>query len=401
MPRRCVLDSLEFDTLHSRSCFSSTPASRSPSSRDEAKRAAPLESTPKPKPTPTPSITPASSVLERIYSSFNRRLTAEVEVEPPAASGSSWLDVRDVKGLDFCSPALLRPHGLAGVLSISIGLVFTVRSVLGMNHGAPASVVAPYVALYVVSSLVSAAGALGLIKKAPSSTRVFFKALAMLQIGLLYFTYRFATFPELLGLPPAMRAIADVAMASLAVASLLMQIYGVYTNTSDTPRGLRVATFVALAAISALAGYPGQLALFGESWLRKVCQWYPMQLNAFTCVLNSGRRAPACPDAHRLARCQVLRLHPGDVWTQRTYLNYTGRRALALWLSHLLTCSLAHALVRSPGDCLLGDPAPPEIDLHAGVCRHHPRLCVRHVDPDRTVSGVSHPLRVHPEALDI
>ena len=190
------------------------------------------------------------------------------------------VDLRDVSGLNFLSPQLLRAHGLMGAISVAIGLYATFRTMLGYNDTprAPSGAVA----VYAVCGIVGCLGALGLINKAPSSVRIFFQMGALLQIGMLYFTYRFDSFPTAMVPGAVMRGL-DVVMAGVMASTLLVLV----KNTIQDPkkvyrsRALKIATCCGIAAIGSLCGYPIQLALMGAAWLEQVFAWYPLQQVAF------------------------------------------------------------------------------------------------------------------------
>lgn len=195
----------------------------------------------------------------------------------------TWLNVRNVKGLDFLSPQLLRPHGLAGIVSVLLGLYFTARTLLGyhVTPGPPNGLIT----LYAVCGTIACLGALGLIKKAPSSARLFFQMGALLQIGMLYFTYRFDSFPCFVhaSVPGVVAHGVDVVMAGLMLSTVLVLLKATIMDTSNVyaSTGLKIATCCGIFAIGSLTGYPCQLAIYGDAWLRKVYRWYPLQQVAF------------------------------------------------------------------------------------------------------------------------
>ena len=255
----------------------------------------------------------------------------EYRVEPGVTKTrlrTPWSYLNDVGGLSFVSPQLLRPHGLAGVVSVLLGLYFTLLTLVG-HHATPRS---PnfYVTLYALCGTVACLGALGLIRKAPSSVRIFFQMGALLQIGMLYFTYRFDSFPLFVHLrvPAVVAHCADVVMAGMMVSTVLVLIKATIRDTNKVyaSNGLKVATCCGIVAIGSLCGYPVrgggrwigdegrcqpqlgvcltfsssrtlphshimmdalasvhqvQLAIQGGSWLEKVYRWYPLQQVAF------------------------------------------------------------------------------------------------------------------------
>lgn len=247
-----------------------------PRSVEEEKNATPRAETPK-----IAETTPQST-REMLHSIFS--ISRKASKEPPTpqkSSNKAWsFDMHDVRGLDFASPDLLRPHGIPGGLSVLIALVFTVRSIFGLNS----ALQSPVVAFYVLISLVSSVGAFGLLQKAPSSVRLFFQMGIMLQVGLLYFVYRFNFFPRFVhpAVPAQVAHWADIVMAGLMTSSIMIMAKNTLQNTANSSAGLKSATLVAIGGISALCGYPIQLAVLGSPWLSQVIKWYPVQMVAFT-----------------------------------------------------------------------------------------------------------------------
>ncbi len=178
--------------------------------------------------------------------------------EPEVTKTTMWSQLNDVRGLNFVSPQLFRPHGLAGVVSVTLGLYFTARTLLGY-HTTPSSPNC-YVTLYALCGAITCLGALGLIKKAPSHTRIFFQMGALLQLGMLYFTYRFDSFPLFLhpNVPGVVGHCADVVMAGMMMSTVLVLVRAtmVDNNRGFTSNGLNVATCCGIAAIGSLCGYP-------------------------------------------------------------------------------------------------------------------------------------------------
>jgi hypothetical protein len=225
-----------------------------------------------------------SALLKSTFTDGKDVLGAAVShIEPEATKSTLWWRLTDVRGLNFVSPQRLRPHGLSGVVSVSLGLYFTARTLLGY-HATPSSPNC-YVTLYALCGAVACLGALGLIKKAPSHTRIFFQMGALLQLGMLYFTYRFDSFPLFLhqSVPGVVAHCADVVMAGLMVSTVLVLIMATMADNDRgfASSGLKVATCCGIAAIGSLCGYPVQLAVQGASWLAKVYRWYPLQQVAF------------------------------------------------------------------------------------------------------------------------
>ena len=264
-------------------CVSSTPGATvsPPSPAPDATQNNTKSSTPK----DTAAMTGRGSALvQSIFTDGKDVFEASASrIEPEATKTTLWWRLNDVRGLNFVSPQLFRPHGLPGVVSVLLGLYFTARTLLGY-HATPSSPNC-YVTLYALCGTVACLGALGLIKKAPSHTRIFFQMGALLQMGMLYFTYRFDSFPLFLHqrVPGVVAHCADVVMAGLMVSTVLVLVMATMAddNRGFASNGLKVATCCGIAAIGSLCGYPCQLAVQGGSWLSKVYRWYPLQQVAF------------------------------------------------------------------------------------------------------------------------
>ena len=245
------------------------------------KSTTPMSTTPKAS-TPTAMTGRGLQTLQSIFS-HDKEPVRTPESVPETTKPTNTTRSFNVKGLDFVSPHMIRPHGLAGVISVVLGFYFTIRTLLGY-HVTPS---APncYVTLYAVCGTVACLGALGLVRKAPSSARLFFQMGALLQIGMLYFTYRFDSFPFFVheAVPGLVAHGADVVMAGLMMSTVLVMLKATVMDASNVyaSSGLKIATCCGIAAIGSLSGYPVQLAILGGSWLEKVYRWYPLQQVAF------------------------------------------------------------------------------------------------------------------------
>lgn len=181
------------------------------------------------------------------------------------------------RALELASPSLFRPHGLSGIMSVVIGTYITSRTLLGY-YTEEIQQDALLICTYIVSGVVTCLGALGILKKAPVSTRTAFFNASVIQIALLYVCWRFATWSP--HSPQIMRW--SDAFASMAILYVIGEtMYRVVCKRPGMHWSVRISILCGLFALSLLSGYPLQLALQGDDWFNGVLTIYPLQRLAF------------------------------------------------------------------------------------------------------------------------
>jgi len=190
-------------------------------------------------------------------------------------SKSKW------RALELASPSIFRPHGLSGILSLIIGIYITSRTLLGY-YTAEQTEDSVLIYTYIVSGVVTCLGALGILKKAPMTTRSAFFHSAVIQMALLYVCWRFATWsPPDPNISTILLRLGD-AVASMAILYVIGEtMYRVVFERPDMHVSVRISVICGLFALSLLSGYPLQLALQGDDWFNGVVSIYPLQRLAF------------------------------------------------------------------------------------------------------------------------
>jgi len=95
--------------------------------------------------------------------------------------------VRIFFNLDWLSPVALYPHGVAGAIALTIGLVITLSSMFGSyfvlnTYGLHA---------YCAAIFINATAGLLIVNRAPTKARTGFRFACIQQIGLIWFAFRF------------------------------------------------------------------------------------------------------------------------------------------------------------------------------------------------------------------
>lgn len=277
-----------------------------------------------------------------------------------AISRLHWLSV----------PSRLLPHGALGLLGLSVGAVILGCVMVG-SFAASRSVLLP---LYLCSQAGSAVAGGLMANRAGRKHERMFKITAFFQLCLLYHAWRFhegrSPPGQLVDLIFAVCTV--VGICAIAIEAILL------TKGGENP-ALAGAILFGCLTLLLLAGYPLELALWGEDWWTCVQAEYSLQAVAMSSYIYvsaswsfavmvfgatlfirkivTARTCAACFAALALATLGTTVImqevhYPAPASTQRLYLPCPAPEpgTLSAWSVHALdTSALAQSILRAVG----------------------------------------------------
>ena len=180
---------------------------------------------------------------------------------------SSPLD--SILRLHWMDPSRYFSHGISGIATILLGACLIIFALMGeleaATHPVPLS-------LYVYAALANSLAGQRMTNRAPLKYRPIFRLCSTFQCCLVYFAFRFSQAFPFGGTYVA--AAVDALVCSLLVLGIgAIATFGLLR----LPLLIGIPVACGCLALSLLAGYPLQLAVFGEGWWACVGRAYAVQ----------------------------------------------------------------------------------------------------------------------------
>jgi hypothetical protein len=175
--------------------------------------------------------------------------------------------------LKWFTPNHLLAHGFSGIISSIVGFYCVTQAVLGVATEIPSFLVHTYF----ISTLINAFSGIILNSKHKSLLKTMFLICSILQIGYIYFAWRFYQPNSIYFLSILDKALCIVILLSISV--IILRIIIDREEITSHP-GIIGAILMGCVGLATFTGYPLQLS-FSTNWYSCLLDEFPMQNIAF------------------------------------------------------------------------------------------------------------------------